>query len=296
MQKKILYGTDPEGFAIYYIDGKPYTLPPYFFRKNLGVSASDDVRHPVFFSTKDFTFLEDGAAFEMSIKPSYNPRELFNRIQECAGMAAHTILSKFPEHCLPELQFLPTVGFDVKRWESMGDDFKMSTEFGCDPDLDAFDTESVSRVIDASLHPERYGGGHLHWSGSEFIKNDPILTIQVLALTAGCAAILYTDVPDLEKQRTFLYGRPGKYRIQNYGENPYGDDYSYGIEYRTVSCRWASDWRIAEKIFEWGTFGFEEVLPRADVEDVVLTLSNTAKQAILLADKKLAVQVLDFLR
>jgi hypothetical protein len=292
---KLLFGTDPEVFAVYSKDGKPYTLPPHFFRTKLGVEASADKRHPVFFQNDVSKFHEDGAAFEMAIKPSHNPLDLFNRIHECMARAEDTIISKFPEYCEPKLQCLPTVGFEVERWKNEGEDFRMSTEFGCDPDLDAWDMEKKDHVLDASKHPERYGGGHIHFSGSKFIRKDPILAIQVLSITAGIAAVAFSDLPELEKARTFLYGRPGKYRIQNYGTNSFGKDYEVGIEYRTPSNRWVSSWSIAEKVFEWGRFAFEELLPSNKVQNILMDVSGTATETILNANQSDAVGILNYI-
>lgn len=294
---KLLFGTDPEVFAVYYKEGKPFTLPPYFFRKTLNVGASDDIRHPVFFQNELSKFHEDGAAFEMAIKPSHNPRDLFERIHNCMTEAEEKIISKFPEFCEPKLQCLPTVGFDVERWKGMGDDFKMSTEFGCDPDLDAWDTEKKCTVLDASKHPERYGGGHIHFSGSKFIEKDPILAVQVLSITSGIAAVAFSDVPELEKARTFLYGRPGKYRIQQYGSrNQFGKEYAVGVEYRTPSNRWVSSWNIAEQIFEWGRIAIEELLPKKNAHDIVMQVARNAADAILSANQEEARSILSFVK
>lgn len=293
---KLLFGTDPEVFAVYNKDGKLYTLPPHFFRTKLGVEASDDKRHPVFFQTSTAKFHEDGAAFEMAIMPSHNPKDLFDRIHECMQQAEEMIIGKFAEFCQPKLQCLPTVGFDVERWKDEGEDFRMSTEFGCDPDLDAWDTEKKATVLDASKHPERYGGGHIHFSGSKFIQKDPILAVQMLSITAGVAAVAYSDVPELDKARTFLYGRPGKYRVQQYGSrNQFGKDYAIGVEYRTPSNRWVSDWNIAEKVFEWGRIALEELLPKKNAYDIVMEVSQSASNAILSANQEEAMGILSFI-
>jgi hypothetical protein len=290
---KLLFGTDPELVSVYEKRGALYTLPPYYFRKYLGVPASSDPKHPIFLEENGWKFHEDGAAFEMSVKPSFNPKELFDTIQECKRTAEERIISRFPEHCHPVLRFLPTVGFEVDRWISEGDDFRMSTRFGCDPDMDAFNIEANCTVIDASLHPERYCGGHIHFSGSKYFKSEPILAIKSLALTAGCASVLYSDVPELERRRTYLYGKPGKWRLQNYGKNSYGKDYEVGIEYRTISDTWCKSWEITEKIFNWATVGILELLEKGLIKELLPELSEIATTAIIEQDRELASQVLD---
>lgn len=296
----LIFGTDPEAFAVYKKDGQLYTLPPYWFRKVLGVSSSLDEKdvegkHPVFFDNDEFKLIEDGAAFEMTIRPSFSPKELWDRIQECARVTSETILSQFPDECLPILRFLPTIGFDVQRWSGMPEDFFMSTMFGCDPSQDAWNTTKKAAITDASKHPYRYGGGHIHISGSQMIAEEPILAIRCLSITAGVAAIAYSDVPELERMRTFEYGIPGNFRIQRYGKkNPFGKPYAIGLEYRTVSDRWCADWNMAEKVFEWARIGIQEVLENGLYMEILDTVGQSAQEAILSSNKQLATQVLSY--
>lgn len=298
----LLFGSDPEAFGAYEKDGQLHTLPPYWFRKVLGVDSHIEEndpqgKHPVFFDAGEFKLIEDGAAFEMTIHPSHSPRELWDRIQECARVTGERILSQFPDDCMPVLQFLPTIGFDVERWAKMPEDFKMSTMFGCDPSQDAWNLEKKATILDASKHPYRYGGGHIHISGSEALAREPILAIRCLSITAGLAAVAYTDVPELEKLRTFEYGIPGNFRIQRYGKkNPFGKEYAVGAEYRTVSDRWCSDWTMAEQVFNWARIGIENLLETDLHMEVLDTVSTSAKEAILSSDKEMAVQILDYIQ
>jgi hypothetical protein len=168
----------------------------------------------------------------------------------------------------------------------------MSTRFGCDPDLDAFDFNRVSQEVDANLHPWRYTGGHIHLSGSPLFELEPILSVQCQALTAGCAAIAYSENPELDHARTFMYGRPGKYRIQNYGKyNPFGPDYAVGVEYRTPSSAWAGNWKQAEQVFKWAEIGVELVESGLGLE-LLPELTQPAVTAILEANVGLASDVL----
>ena len=49
----IVWGADPEVFATYQKDEKLFALPPVIFRRDLGVHATKDPKHPVFFKTKE---------------------------------------------------------------------------------------------------------------------------------------------------------------------------------------------------------------------------------------------------
>ncbi len=290
-----LFGCDPEAAAVYVKDGKTYALPPYYFRKVLGVKASDDIRHPLFFKEDFCRLIEDGANFEFTIMPSHNPRDLFDRVQECAKLASERILQLFPDECVPTLQFLPTTNWEVERWKDMPEDFFMSTEFGCDPDEDVFDLSAKCQVIDASQHPERYCGGHIHISGSKMIAKDPHMAVKSMVISAGLASLAFSDVPDLERKRLFLYGRPGKFRIQNYGaNNPFGKDYAVGIEYRTPSARWAGNWEIAKQVLKWAEIGIKNILETSLSQSLVPELENPAIEAILNADQSSAKQLLSY--
>jgi|SRR5688572_11099527 len=297
----LIWGTDPEAFASYSENGKLHTLPPYYFRKVLDVPhyvepQDTKAKHPVFFDRGVYKLIEDGAAFEMTIQPSHSPKELWERIQACAEETSELILSEFPEDCDPVLRFIPTIGFDVKRWENMPEDFRMSTMFGCDPSKDAWNMSKKSSITDASLHAWRYGGGHLHISGSEMIAEDPIRAIQCMSVTAGNAAIAYSKVPNLEKMRTFEYGIPGNFRVQRYGKkNPFGPAYAVGVEYRTISDSWCGDWNLAEKVFQWAEIGIRNLLETNLAQEILDDTGEASQQAILNCDQEMSRQILSYI-
>lgn len=298
---KLLYGTDPECAAVYEKNGNLYALPPYFFRTKLGVPASSDPKHPVFLEGDGWKCHEDGAAFEFAVRPSHNPLELFQTVQNVRETVNLEILSKFPQYCLPELQFLPTVGFDVERWNSMMEsgeidpaEFAMSTRFGCDPDEDVCNLTARASVINVGEHPFRYCGGHLHVSGSAKIVSDPHQAVRCMILGPGLAAVAYSPVPELEHARTFYYGRPGKFRVQRYRNNPYGDDYAVGIEYRTPSATWAGNWDVAQPVLHWAEVAISVLLEQNLGEELFPEISERAIDAILSADQQTARELLSY--
>lgn len=290
---KIVFGADPEYFASVEKDGQLFAVPPYIFRKDWGVETiTDDPRHPIFMEVNGVKIHEDGAAFEMSLSPSENWKELFERISLAREYFAKEFLSKFD--VIPELKALPSIHWDVDGWNSRADDeFKMATEFGCDPDRDAFNTRARERVFDASLHPWRYGGGHIHFSGVEEIKESPVIAVKCLALTAGLGAVIMSDVPHLERERVFRYGKPGKYRVQKYGklfnEIPNTD---VGIEYRTLSNRWTGSFEVASEVFRLAEFGINELLVKKGFSKISDDVIQEACEAITNFDQEKARQVL----
>lgn len=172
----------------------------------------------------------------------------------------------------------------------------MSTRFGCDPDEDLYNLDVECRTEDASQHPWRYCGGHIHVSGSPVIAQDPHMAIACMVITAGLAATAFSDVPELERQRLYRYGRPGKFRIQNYGiTNPFGEDYALGVEYRTPSCRWAGNWEIAQKVLRWAEIGITHLLETPLGKELHDELREPAISAILSTDQKLAGELLSYI-
>lgn len=294
----MLFGTDPEFFSGYLKeDGKLYVLPPVFFRKNLGVSFIENGRHPIFLHGDNGLIIhEDGAAFEMSLSPSTDWRQLWNEVNAGKKLLEERILNKFSDYCEPTVFTVPTIGYEVERWIDEDDDFKYCVQFGCDPDRDAFDTERECKVLDASTHDKRYGGGHIHISGEQVIQENPISAIHSLALTAGLAAVAFSDTPELDRDRTFLYGKPGKFRIQNYRKEFNGIPYSnMGVEYRTPSNRWTANMNLAEKVFYWAEVGINVLLKKDLLSEVLGTLRTPATNAILECNQSLAAEILNYI-
>jgi hypothetical protein len=105
--------------------------------------------------------------------------------------------------------------------------------------------------------------------------------------------VALSDVSSLERERTFKYGIPGSFRVQDYGEdNKYGKDYRYGVEYRTVSCRWAGNWELAQGIIRWAEIGVKNLIVGGLANELVPELENFAVRAILNSDQQLAGEVL----
>lgn len=289
-KSKIKWGSDPEFFAGYVgEDGKTYVIPPVVFRSELGVEFQENQNHPIFKKYGGTLIHEDGAAFEMSTPPSHNWRSMWNTINEARIKFGEQVLSKFPEHCLPELLSLPTINYEVPRWLKKGPEFHLSTTFGCDPDKDVYNIKARAKVIDARKHGFRYGGGHIHVSGIPEIKESPLLAIRSMVLTAGLAATAYTDVPDLDAGRLFLYGRPGKFRVQNYKSG------EVGIEYRTPSNRWTANSQLAENVFTWAEIGIRSLLQGNLLETIAGDVEKPAVDAILSCDQNGAKDILNFI-
>jgi len=81
-------------------------------------------------------------------------------------------------------------------------------------------------------------------SGHEVFRMAPVFAIKCLAVTAGLSAVGYSDMPEQDRKRSWKYGLPGKFRIQEYKNG------EVGVEYRTPSNRWTGSFPLFQKVFE----------------------------------------------
>lgn len=262
---KKIYGADPEVFAVYERDGKAYCLPPVVFREDYGIRAriKRDPNHPVFLESPNWMMHEDGAAFEMSVTPTADPNELWETVNEAVTEFSKQILANFSTttgQCGPRLMALPTVGWEISRWSGRDEEFHFCTRFGCDPDLDAFNTAVVCRTEDARDHPYRYGGGHFHFSGIPGVAEKPELLVYSLAFTAGLASVVFSDQHGLDRLRTYRYGKPGKHRVQRYGKKFNNlPDTEIGLEYRPLSNAWVANRELFNKLMYFANIGIDSL-------------------------------------
>jgi hypothetical protein len=111
--------------------------------------------------------------------------------------------------------------------------------FGCLPDFNAYTLTTNTPEMDATTHPFRYAGGHVHiGQSSPYLKKGQpeygmvktedghLETIRMLDLTLGLPSVLLDNSEDA-KQRRSKYGKAGCFRPT-----------PYGVEYRTLSCFW----------------------------------------------------------
>ncbi len=285
----MLFGADPEVFSSYNKDGKDYVLPPAYFRSFLGLGHEPDIKHPKFLVKDGIVIHEDGAAFEFSLPPSKNLKDLFDNIHHGYNLLQSEVLKDFPEY---PIVVVPTINYEVDRWNQYrkDQDFFMSLMFGCDPHMNAWNMEE-DRPVDARKHPYRYGGGHIHLSGIPQLEENPILCIRTLDATVGLAATAYSPVPELEKLRTFRYGLAGVWRPQQY---PNGD---VGLEYRSVSNSWTNPkfTELASMIQKWITIATEVLIPDGKKAEKILDdISDNLLFAIKSADQNLSLKMLEF--
>jgi hypothetical protein len=214
----------------------------------------------------------DGAALELAIKPEKTPEKLWINLQKGINLAINTIL---PFKNL-ELSFLPTLDWDVNEYtiEKYGEEFIYSNRFGCDPDFDAFSDVSnkEQNEEDAEKHPYRYFGGHIHLGVPTDLldksKEIPDILAIICSVFWGNLCTYNSKYYDAEKLRLYRYGKPGRFRPQ-----------PHGIEYRSPSNSWTTNYDTVKEIFN----SANAILTAFDNENFgtnILNLSEDTRKAI----------------
>jgi len=293
MKKSVLkFGSDPELFAQKIVNNKPYVVPPVVFRKELGQEIiRNEPRHPVFRELvinekENIKIHEDGCAFELTIPPRNSMKEVFDLIQQGYN-GVQEIVQKFGF----DKAVIPTINFDTEEFRNKDGDFKECLIFGCDPDLDAFNYNRVQEMENALEHPYRYGGGHIHISGSDLLEKYPLIAVKLLAATIGNFVTANSLMKDLDHLRVHRYGRPGKYRIQKYPDN------TIGIEYRTPSNAWTNSEEISEGIQYWAEVAILKLLPhKLNTKEVLHNIEKNTIKAIIETNEDLALSNLKIVK
>lgn len=292
----LVFGSDPEVFAYYKKDEKPFVIPPAEFREKGLPIIIQNGKNPVFYADNDIKIIEDGVAFEFTIRPSTNWRELYERIQHAKQILKDKIIPILDE-AEEDVSCLPTINYEVDRWGKKSRSFQNCLIFGCDPDRDAFNPSDEGTIINARKHPFRYGGGHLQVSGVPEFKDDIFYAVKCMAIGAGIAYVAYSDVPELEKMRTYLYGKPGKFRPQRYEGLFEGiPNTNFGIEYRTPSNSWTNNVKQAEQVFEWLQISIFNLFLGGLGKEILKEYEEEIKRIIVEADQKSAQQFLTFIK
>lgn len=288
-----MFGADPEYFISKNVDGKDFCVPPLTIRRKGFQLVKEDERHPQFKIVDgiggDIVIHEDGAAFELSIPPSFNMIDVW---KNCKIGQEHIkeIGNKFGFDFKP----IPTINFDTEEFIKDPEGV-YCTRFGCDRDFDAWETIQEQMEEDASEHKFRYSGGHIHTSvlENDILKESPAPAIKAMGFTTGNFISSISPYPKLDFIRTYRYGRPGRFRPQKY---PNG---TFGIEYRTPSNAWTTikDESVIDEIEYWIKVAIERILTNPELLfNLSMEIKDSTFEAILKCNQDLAKQNLAFIK
>jgi hypothetical protein len=153
-------------------------------------------------------FFPDGAALELNVQPAETPTDMVENLSEMFGY-----MHELEQVLEKPVEMLPSTPFDLD-WCKIDE---RAAIFGCDPDLSVWGRDQDPSNMDASQHPYRYFGGHIHL-GAPFQEKP----IKALDYTVGLLDTYLSGEEGIK--RAGVYGKPGIYRRQ-----------PFGVEYRTPS-------------------------------------------------------------
>jgi len=213
--------------------------PEYFVADGKGKILNADAffpgkEHPIIVKSRgniDSKMFFDGIQAEMAVAYS-SCREYFaDNIKWCWEAA----LAKLPsDH---RLVLKPSARIRKEIIERADPEAR---RFGCAPDFNAYTLTTNTPEMDASRHPFRYAGGHLHFGLTDIQyrpSKDPyrimatteeghLRIIKFFDLLVTIPTLLLDNGPGARRRRS-KYGKAGCFRPT-----------PYGIEYRTPSCWW----------------------------------------------------------
>jgi len=286
------FGTDPEVFSTVDLNGRECVISPALLEECGEIKAVfPDVKHPIYIDEKEFTWMMDGVAWELTVKnPVTKAKDMYNIVHNSLD-CLDSFLGKLSWNGLKlSLQKKPVVGISPEIYMDKLNNEKIYQGFifGCDTDYDAIDTEYKCQTIDVATHLLRYGGGHFHISGVEDLYEYPRPSIQLLAIFLGNYVVSNSLYPEMEKLRSLTYGRPGRFRQQIYknGEK--------GIEYRTPSNSWLSlPEENIDEMFSLSEKAVSYLLNPKDGVKVIKEFLPQTIEAIIHTDQKLSKEILE---
>lgn len=297
--EQLIFGSDPEFFsATPDGNGGVKVVPPAKYRLDFGhpVTILDNDpqgKHPVFAEVPGLNgvvrVIEDGAAFELTVPPSHTIEGLFHDIQVGYEVGSQ-IMAQYGNF----IEVTPAIHFDTNEFRNRKKEFLMSLIFGCDEDRDVYELmgliQSLPKEEDALEHPWRYGGGHWHVSGIKNFQEKPLPSVRMFGMFIGNLVTFRSPQKELDHVRTYRYGRPGRFRIQEYGklfeDIPWTD---IGIEYRTPSNAWTTDISLARLMAETMQMVAEQVLPNDSLMEVLIEdLEARTVEAVMTGNEKMA--------
>jgi len=170
----------------------------------------------------------DGIQAEMNIGVQHCREYLAANVRKCFMKAIEVIEKKNREH---QIVLKPSV--EVAKSVIKNADPE-ARRFGCAPDFNAYTLTTNTSEIDATNHPYRYAGGHIHLGvSSPYVKKSSgegkmakteeghLRIIRLLDLILGIPCVLLDDSEEARRRRAGCF-RPTP----------------YGVEYRTPSCWW----------------------------------------------------------
>lgn len=285
----LTFGSDPEYFSCVDIDGEKFAVSPALLEKQSNLkSVGGNTKHPVYVNKKEFNWIGDGAAFEITLKTPYKTgKELFGGIQNALNYLEE-FLTKYT-YMGEKLELIkkPVVNIDPTWYLKYIKDEKVyyGFIFGCDADEEAVLKDYVCTTLDVQTHGYRYGGGHFHTGYPEkeisTVHKNIIPMIQLQSIFLGNISVANSQYIEEEKIRSNTYGTPGRFRYQK-----------WGTEYRTPSNSWTGSLETAEKLVDASYKVWELFKNPEKGKEIISTFLPSTIDAIKKSDQNLSNEIL----
>lgn len=137
--------------------------------------------------------------------------------------------------------------------------------FGCMPDFNAYTCTTNTAEMDASNHPYRYAGGHMHFGTSSPYLNQEHEEFKIAKTEDGhLRAVKFLDL-FVTLPTLLLDNEPGAARRkEKYGKAGCFRPTPYGIEYRTPSCWWLRSPMTVSLVFGLGRLAWTLMTMKMD--------------------------------
>jgi hypothetical protein len=160
-------------------------------------------------------------------------------------------------------------------------------EFGCSPETNVYEMDTVNAPVCEAGNTFRTGGGHIHLGyleGSTYPLTDVMgrwwLT-RLMDLFVGLPSILIDNDPTSQDRRK-LYGGAGNMRPKD-----------YGIEYRTMSNFWLSCPRLVELQHDLCGFVIDFMQKNNEHQELWLAHADLLRTTINTGDRLVAAMIWD---
>jgi hypothetical protein len=213
----------------------------------------------------------DGMALEFNIDPAATEDEFVINVNDVLGQMAKMV----PGY---EIVISPVAHFTLEHMKAQP---REALELGCEPDFNAW-TGGINTRPNGD-RPMRTAAGHVHigWTQDQSIE-DPghrhncNLIAKEMDFRLGLASLEY----DSDIERRSMYGCGGAVRYK-----------PYGVEYRTLSCKWLDSENLQRWVYRNVIKGVEFVMAGGsladkygDIQKIINTSDVKAARAIIAAE------------
>lgn len=212
------------------------------------------------------TVVRDGVQIELHPQPDTCRARMSNQISDIFRELSKNLGERGLKIC-----FEPVVEVSEEEFATLSHECK---EFGCEPSFNYYDKDAAI-TVDPQEYRIRAAGGHLHFDlqngEHQSLMKDRTSFVPVLDVLVGNTCVLLDRHPLIAERRK-VYGRAGEYRLPK-----------HGLEYRTLSNFWLTNYRLMSFVFGMSRLAYNlwqtSVLYR-ETEREIETLLKSDKPSI----------------